>query len=409
LRTELHRSEPDLVAGLHRRAAAWFEAEGLIDEAVRHLVAAGDIVGSADLIAADWVNEYNGGGLSTVSGWLDLLPDETVSQDPRLSVARAWIALSVGQLDDAAEWIEAVETGSTADGGGISAQVAVSRAVHSFKTAEVAAAREAARRAITLDFDDAPQALSAAYCIYGSALYFSGSTHEAQAAFRRAVGLAEKMGDRRARIYALGYLALISAEHGRLADAERQIRRASGSSRDLADGEHFVDVMVSLAAAELLAMRGDAAAAVAAADMAVVSARQGGAILEVAKALLVRAEVFEHLGDHQTAKAILEEVGTLVRGCADAGFASTMLASAELSAGVAVTSRNEACVVGEELTPKELEVLRLLATRLSRREIAARLYVSLNTVKTHQRAVYRKLRVEHRSAAVSRARELGLL
>jgi LuxR family maltose regulon positive regulatory protein len=409
LRTELQRSEPDLVADLHRRAAAWFEAQGLIDEAVRHLVAAGDIVGSADLIAADWVNEYNGGGLSTVTGWLDLLPDETVSQDPRLSVARAWIALSVGQLDDAAEWIEAVETGSTADGGGISAQVAVSRAVHSFKTAEVAAAREAARRAITLDFDDAPQALSAAYCIYGSALYFSGSTHEAQAAFRRAVGLAEKMGDRRARIYALGYLALISAEHGRLADAERQIRRASGSSRDLADGEHFVDVMVSLAAAELLAMRGDAAAAVAAADMAVVSARQGGAILEVAKALLVRAEVFEHLGDHQTAKAILEEVGTLVRGCADAGFASTMLASAELSAGVAVTSRNEACVVGEELTPKELEVLRLLATRLSRREIAARLYVSLNTVKTHQRAVYRKLRVEHRSAAVSRARELGLL
>ena len=74
-----------------------------------------------------------------------------------------------------------------------------------------------------------------------------------------------------------------------------------------------------------------------------------------------------------------------------------------------MTSRNEGCAVGEELTPKELEVLRLLATRLSRREIGARLYVSLNTVKTHQRAVYRKLRVEHRGAAVSRARELGLL
>jgi ATP/maltotriose-dependent transcriptional regulator MalT len=68
------------------------------------------------------------------------------------------------------------------------------------------------------------------------------------------------------------------------------------------------------------------------------------------------------------------------------------------------------CAVGEAaLTPKELEVLRLLATRLSRREIGARLYVSLNTVKTHQRAVYRKLRVEDRSAAVSRARGLGLL
>ena len=131
--------------------------------------------------------------------------------------------------------------------------------------------------------------------------------------------------------------------------------------------------------------------------------------LRLAKTLVVRAEIFEHLGDHQTAKAILEEVGTLLRGRSDAGIAPTLLASAEPSAAVAVTSRNEGRAVGEELTPKELEVLRLLATRLSRREIGARLYVSLNTVKTHQRAVYRKLGVEHRSAAVSRARELGLL
>lgn len=409
LRTELRRNEPDLVADLHRRAAAWFEAEGLIDEAVRHLVAGGDIARSADLIAADWADEFNGGGMSTVAALLNLLPEETVLEDPRLSVARAWIALSVGQLDDAAEWIEAVETKSPDIGDGIGAQVVVLRAVHSFKTAEVAAALETARRAITLDLDEAPLGQSSAYCIYGSALYFSGSTREAQGAFRRAVGLAEKAGDRRARIYALGYLALISAEHGQLADAELQIRRASGSSRDLADGEHCVDVMVSLAAAEVLAIRGDAAAAAPAADMAVMSARQGGAILEVAKTLVVRAEVFEQLGDHQAAKAILEEVGTLVGDCRDADITSPLLASARQSAAVAGSSRNRECAVGEELTPKELEVLRLLATRLSRREIGARLYVSLNTVKTHQRALYRKLRVEHRGAAVSRARELGLL
>ena len=63
----------------------------------------------------------------------------------------------------------------------------------------------------------------------------------------------------------------------------------------------------------------------------------------------------------------------------------------------------------EQLTQKELEVLRLLATRLSRREIGEQLYVSLNTVKTHQRRVYRKLGVEDRDAAVTRARELGLV
>jgi LuxR family maltose regulon positive regulatory protein len=409
LRTELRRSEPDLVADLHRRAATWFETEGLIDEALHHLIAAGDIARSADLIAADWVDEFNGGGSSTISGYLDLLPEETVLQDPRLCVARAWIALSVGQLDDAAEWIEAVETESPNTGDDISAQVVVLRAVHSFKTAGVAAALETARRAIALDLGEAPPWQSSAYCIYGAALYFSGSTGDAQGAFRRAVRLADKVGDRRARSYALGYLALISAEHGQLADAELQIRRASGSSRNLADGEHFVDAMVSLAAAQVLAMGGDAPAAMAAAEMAVMSARQGGAILEVAKAMMVKAEVLEHLGDHQTAKAILEEVGTLVRDCADASISSTLLPSARRSTGAAVTSRDERCALGEELTPKELEVLRLLATRLSRREIGARLYVSLNTVKTHQRALYRKLGVEHRSAAVSRARELGLL
>lgn len=412
LRTELRRSEHDLVSDLHRRAAAWFETEGLIDEAVRHLIAGGDIERSADMIAADWVTEFNGGGLSTVSSMLDQLPDETVLQDPRLSVARAWIALGLGQLDDAAEWIEAAETRAAdgaADGATISAQVVVLRAVHAFKTAAVATALEEARRAITLNLDEAPLGQSSAYCIYGSASYFSGSTREAQAAFRRAVQQAEKVGDRRARSYALGYLALISAEEGRLTDAEHHIRRASGSSRELADAEHLVDAMVSLATAEFLRMRGDAAAAVAAVDMAVRLARQGGGILEVAKTLLVRAKVFDDLGDPQTANASLEEAGTLLHGYADAHIASTLLASAERNASVAVTSRQEGWTVDEELTPKELEVLRLLATRLSRREIGERLFISLNTVKTHQRAVYRKLRVEHRGAAVSRARELGLL
>ena len=410
LRAELHRSEHDSVAGLHRRAAAWFEAEGLVDEAVRHLVAAGDIARSADLIAADWVNKFNGGGLSTVSGWLDLLPEECVLQDPRLSVARAWIALNSGQFDDAHFWIEAVEAAAdTLDHGSLGAQLVALREVHAFKTGDVAAALEAARRAITLDFADAQQARSAACCIYGSALYFSGTIDEAQATFRRAAQLAEKMGDRRRRIYARGYLALIAAESGQLADAEHQIRQATGAGTDLAGDEHFVNAMVPLAAATVLDVRGDTAAAADAAHVAVGLARKGAGILEVAKALLVRGKILEDLGDYKTAVASRNEAGALLRSCADDGIAQTLLNAAQRSKGVAVTSRNEGCAVDEELTPKELEVLRLLPTRLSRSEIGARLYVSLNTVKTHQRAVYRKLRAEHRGAAVSRARELGLL
>ena len=412
LRAELRRSEPDLVADLHRRAAAWFEAAGLVDEAVRHLVAAGDIARSADLIAADWVNEFNSGGLSTVSGWLDLLPYQTVSRDPRLSAARAWIALNVGQFDDAHIWIEAVEAGSaadTVDHGSLDAQLVALREVHAFKTGDIATALEAARRAITLDFDDALQARSAACCIYGSALYFSGSIDEAQATFRRAVQLAEKIGDRRRRIYALGYLALIAAESGQLADAEHQIRQATGVGTDPAGGKNFVNAIVPLAAATVLDARGDRAAAADAAHLAVSLARKGAGILEVAKALLVRAEILEGLGDHETAAASRNEAGALLRGCADSGVARTMLTAGQRSKGVAACPRNQGDTVAEELTAKEHEVLRLLVTRLSRREIGQRLYVSLNTVKTHQRALYRKLGVEDRSAAVKRARELGLL
>lgn len=414
LRAELQRSQPDVVAGLHRRAADWFKAEGLVDEAVRHLVAAGDIAASADLIAADWVNEFNSGGLSTVSGWLDLLPDEFVRQDPRLSAARAWIALNVGQFDDAHVWIAAFEAGSAAstdDHGSIDAQLVALREVHAFKTGDVAGALEEARRAITLDFDDALQARSAASCIYGAALYFSGSIDEARATFRRAVQLAEKIGDRRRRIYALGYLALIAAESGHLQDAEHQIRRATGAGTDSAGGGHFVNAIVPLAAAIVLDMRGDRSAAADAAHLAVSLTRNGAGILEVAKALLVRAKILEELGDHETAAASRNEAGALLRGGADTEIAQTVLTEARRSkaVAVAVSPRNQGDTVVEGLTAKEHEVLRLLATRLSRREIGQRLYVSLNTVKTHQRALYRKLGVESRAAAITRARELGLL
>ncbi len=339
LRAELHRSEPDLVAGLHRRAADWFEAEGLVDEAVRHLVAAGDIARSADLIAADWVNEFNGGGLSTVSGWLDLLPDESVRQDPRLSAARAWIALNVGQFDEAHMWIDAVEAAAaadTVDHGSLDAQLVALREVHAFKTGDVAAALEAARRAITLDFDDALQARSAAGCMYGSALYFSGSIDEARAAFRRAVQLAEKIGDRRRRIYALGYLALIAAESGRA----RRCRAPDSPNHGrryifLAGGEQFVNAIVSLAAATILDVRGDKAAAADAAHLAVSLARKGGGILELAKALVIRANVLDDLGDHAAAAASRTEAREILRGCADGDIAQSVLARA----GAASASR----------------------------------------------------------------------
>jgi len=63
----------------------------------------------------------------------------------------------------------------------------------------------------------------------------------------------------------------------------------------------------------------------------------------------------------------------------------------------------------EALTHGETRVLHYLPTHLSAREIAAELYLSVNTVKTHQRHLYAKLGVRSRTEAVAQARALGLL
>jgi LuxR family maltose regulon positive regulatory protein len=63
----------------------------------------------------------------------------------------------------------------------------------------------------------------------------------------------------------------------------------------------------------------------------------------------------------------------------------------------------------EPLSERELEVLQLIAEGLTNPEIAARLYLALNTVKAHTRNIYGKLDVHSRTQAVARSQELGLL
>ena len=63
----------------------------------------------------------------------------------------------------------------------------------------------------------------------------------------------------------------------------------------------------------------------------------------------------------------------------------------------------------EPLSPRELEVLHLMAQGLSNQEMSERLFLALDTVKGHNRNIFGKLQVQRRTEAVARARELGLL
>ena len=72
-------------------------------------------------------------------------------------------------------------------------------------------------------------------------------------------------------------------------------------------------------------------------------------------------------------------------------------------------TRNEARLAQLGITPRELEILEAMAAGHSNREIAERLFVSENTVKTHAARLFDKLSARRRTQAVQRAKEAGLI
>jgi ATP/maltotriose-dependent transcriptional regulator MalT len=99
LRARLQQADPDRVAGLHRAAAAWCERHGLIDEAMRHAVAADDTVWAARLIEQHFEALLRRSEDATLRRWLEALPTEVVRSRPRLSLAQAFRALTGGRLE----------------------------------------------------------------------------------------------------------------------------------------------------------------------------------------------------------------------------------------------------------------------------------------------------------------------
>jgi len=74
-----------------------------------------------------------------------------------------------------------------------------------------------------------------------------------------------------------------------------------------------------------------------------------------------------------------------------------------------VKGARQLCEQGEGPSDRERTVVRYLASRLTMREIAAEIFVSTNTVKTHVKRIYIKLGVSSRREAITEARRLGVL
>ena len=113
------------------------------------------------------------------------------------------------------------------------------------------------------------------------------------------------------------------------------------------------------------------------------------------------AQLLIDLDDRAGAAALLDEARNILTPLPD--DAEAQLARLELLEQRITTRQSRVISLSDPLTEREAAVLRLLGGTLSLREIGQQLHLSQNTIKTHARAIYRKLGVSTRHAAVRKA------
>ena len=99
LRARLLAERPAEVPLLHRRASTWYEANGFIDDAIRHALAAGDFDRAGVLIEAALPEARRDRRDAALIGWLRALPEETIGRNPVLTTFQGWASLVAGDLD----------------------------------------------------------------------------------------------------------------------------------------------------------------------------------------------------------------------------------------------------------------------------------------------------------------------
>ena len=116
LRAELSRREPALVPELHRRAAAWFEANGLPEMAIEHAQAGGDADRVARLVAALAQPTFASGRVDTVLRWIEWFDEhDLVESHPAVAAYGATIYADLGRAHDAERWAEFASRGRADD------------------------------------------------------------------------------------------------------------------------------------------------------------------------------------------------------------------------------------------------------------------------------------------------------
>lgn len=416
LRAELDATRPGDAAVLLVRAADWFLAQGRIEQAVEHRMAAGDAAGACTLLRANIRWFFDHGAMAAL-----LRMGEGVAAavpDAHLYLMLAFASGLTGQAQRAVRWLGAAEPLIAADDeaflGWTSLRAAADSTWATYGTGDVAVALRYAERAVELEADPAQWGHVIALNSLAGALLGAGRLQEAVDVLRRSWrsparrDLPVLMTLQFAGLLTLGLVELGELDETRAVFTEVAVTAAT-AEQAWGDGAAAALAMLRLAEARFAAARDPVAALPALQRAAELAAGWGrptvlvGALTSLAAAQLVA-------GDRTGARtnvARAREVGDM-EPVAPVAAAQLDALEAQLGRGVPENARRRDGVV-EELTDRELSVLRALRGPLSAREIGAELYLSINTVKGYTKSLYRKLDVVTRGDAVRRGRELGLI
>jgi LuxR family maltose regulon positive regulatory protein len=417
LHARLLAEDPERARRLHVRAGGWFESEGgesELHEAMRHYLAAEAWDLAAELLARHSIRFVQSGALGgRAREWLAQFPDEVTKGDARLGYVSAVLAALDGDHPRADAWLREAERagweGPMPDGtASLRLSTLCLNAMICFDDAGraiLAAAQALAALPAGSPMRSAVQSLSAWHA------HLLGRRADADGLAREA--LAGHVHLSSAGLPLVAYLpsavlALGACERGDLEGAQAFVAEAvrARDSGPLRGAPHTLPV--TCASARLLTMSGEPEQAVERCRAGLELAREWrDSSLMVPAALLELARAHQALGDHEAAGRVARAGVARIAGARNPGVLAEALTAVDSPTSAARSLRGVAGI--EELSAREVEVLRALGGTGSLREVADALYISRNTIKTHTRALYAKLGVGTREEAVRRGRQLGLL
>jgi LuxR family maltose regulon positive regulatory protein len=362
------------------------------------------------LIAAITLPLYYDGRMETVEEWLSWFGEDELASYPELAVFGAWFRVLTGRPDEAERWLTLADGATSAiplsDGSGTIAPWVATLRAHMMRDG---AERALADAKLALDQLAAESGwIPVALLARGLAQVLLEAPEAAARDFTAAIETGLACGNTEDVFVAHDQLALLAARRGAWGDAGEHAHAAQVLVDERGLGDYATSALAYVVSARVALHEGrqdDARAALARAHRLRPLLDHGLPWLTVQVGIeLTRAHLA--LAEIAAARTIFSETERVLEARPDMG--SLVEDARELHDTLLVTS-GSAGAWAMSLTGAELRLLPYLATHLTMPEIATRLFVSRNTVKTEAVSIYRKLSASSRSQAIERAVEVGLL